>query len=783
MEQDRALRVLEFTKIREMLAQHAVTEEGRQRCLELTPYHDPGDVNHALAETEEAVVLLTYLGQNPLVSYPDVRESIVRAQKGACLSPRMLLDVSAFLRAARAARSALVRDRDDTPILTGLASRLTVLERVETDINDAILSEEEIADRASTELYQIRRQIRGANERMRDKLNQMIRSSSFAKNLQDTIITMRGDRYCIPVKAECRANVPGLVHDQSASGATLFIEPMFVVELGNDLKQLYAREQQEITRILQALSDSLAPYGEALEGNLALLRELDFAFAKGLLGRQMRAVLPKINREGRLKIVRGRHPLIDPEKVVPSDLWLGQDFTTLIITGPNTGGKTVTLKTVGLFTLMAQAGLEVPAELGTELAVFDHVYADIGDEQSIEQSLSTFSAHMTNIVSILQKVEDNDLVLFDELGAGTDPTEGAALAQSILNELLGRKIRTMATTHYSELKAFALSTPGVENASVEFDVESLRPTYRLSIGIPGKSNAFEISRKLGLSERLIDSAKELLSKEDVRFEDVIANAEYHRQIAEREREMAEETRRETVRLRNEAEKLRKEIEQSRDKSMQKAKAEARRVLENARREADGIIGELKSMKKQVQIPEHELQKLKKRMDENIDAVSEGIGEAGGIGFTPPKTVRVGENVEIVHLKTKAVVLGLPDSKGEVQVQAGIMKMKVPLKQLRVVEQEKPKASKVMRSAAAARTVPMEADVRGMNLEEATEAVDAYLADAVLAGLNEVSIIHGKGTGVLRTGIQKHLKRHLNVKSFRDGMYGEGEQGVTVVTLK
>ena len=783
MEQDRALRVLEFTKIREMLAQHAITEEGKQRCLELTPYHDLGDVNHALAETEEAVVLLTYLGQNPLVSYPDVRESIARAQKGACLSPRMLLDISAFLRAARAARSALVRDRDDTPILTGLASRLTVLERVETDINDAILSEEEIADRASTELYQIRRQIRGANERMRDKLNQMIRSSSFAKNLQDTIITMRGDRYCIPVKAECRANVPGLVHDQSASGATLFIEPMFVVELGNDLKQLYAREQQEITRILQALSDSLAPYGEALEGNLALLRELDFAFAKGLLGRQMRAVLPKINREGRLKIVRGRHPLIDPEKVVPSDLWLGQDFTTLIITGPNTGGKTVTLKTVGLFTLMAQAGLEVPAELGTELAVFDHVYADIGDEQSIEQSLSTFSAHMTNIVSILQKVEDNDLVLFDELGAGTDPTEGAALAQSILNALLGRKIRTMATTHYSELKAFALSTPGVENASVEFDVESLRPTYRLSIGIPGKSNAFEISRKLGLDERLIDGAKELLSKEDVRFEDVIANAEYHRQIAEREREMAEETRKETVRLRNEAEKLRREIEQSKDKSMQKAKAEARRILENARREADGIIGELKAMKKQAQIPEHELQKLRKRMDDNLDAVSEGIGEANGIGFTPPKTVRVGENVEIVHLKTKAVVLSLPDSKGEVQVQAGIMKMKVPLKQLRVIEQEKPKASKVMRSTAAAKTVPMEVDVRGMNLEEATEAVDTYLADAVMAGLNEVSIIHGKGTGILRTGIQKHLKHHLNVKAFRDGMYGEGEQGVTVVTLK
>ncbi|MDD3335670.1 MAG: endonuclease MutS2 [Eubacteriales bacterium] len=784
MEPNRALRVLEFNKIRDMLSANAITDAGKAKCQSLLPYTDLSEVRRALDETEEATVLLTYLGGNPLVSFPDVRESIVMAQKGACLSPRMLLDISSFLRAARAARTALVKERDDTPILTGLAARLTTQESIENDINNAILSEEEIADRASSELYQIRRQIRSANERMREKLSQMIRSSSFSKNLQDSIITMRGDRYCIPVKAECRANVPGLVHDQSASGATLFVEPLFVVELGNDLKQFRAKEQMEITRILQALSDSLSPFAEALKDNLDLLAQLDFAFAKGLLARQMRAVLPKMNHNGFIKIVRGRHPLIDPEKVVPSDLWLGDAFTTLIITGPNTGGKTVTLKTVGLFTLMAQAGLQIPADFGTELAVFDHVYADIGDEQSIEQSLSTFSAHMTNIVDIINAMGDNDLVLFDELGAGTDPTEGAALAQSILTALLKRKIRAMATTHYSELKVFALSTPGVENASVEFDVESLRPTYRLSIGIPGKSNAFEISRKLGLPEGLIDSAKELLSKEDVRFEDVIANAEYHRQIAEREREMAEETRRETVKLRNEAESLRREIEQSKDKSMQKAKAEAKRVLENARREADGIIGELKAMKKQAQTPEHEVQRLKKRMEDGIDALSEGLSANSDTNFTPPKSVRVGENVEIVHLKTKGTVLSLPDSKGELQVQAGIIKMKVHLSQLRALEATKPKASMVMNKVnTAARTVPMEIDLRGMNLEEAIGEVDTYLADATLAGLNEVSIIHGKGTGVLRTGIQRHLRKHMNVKSFRDGMYGEGEQGVTVVTLK
>ncbi|MDD3212914.1 MAG: endonuclease MutS2 [Eubacteriales bacterium] len=784
MEPERVLRVLEFTKIRDRLAAYCVTPMGAEVCLSLTPYREYAEVNRALNETEEASVLIAYLGGQPLIWFGDVREQLTLAGKGAALSPKALLDVAGCLRAARAARTTLVKEREDTPILTGLASRLTTLSALEQEISDAILGEDEIADRASAELSQIRRKIRSANERMREKLNQMIHSQSFSKYLQDSIITLRGDRYCIPVKAEYRANVPGLVHDQSSSGATLFVEPMAAVELGNDLKQLRVKEQQEIQRILQALTDQLAPHTDELRTNIDILNHLDFAFAKGLLAKEMRASLPKLNTRGYVKLIRARHPLIDPQTVVPTTLWLGDDFTTLVVTGPNTGGKTVTLKTVGLLTLMAQAGLHVPAELGTEIAVFDHVYADIGDEQSIEQSLSTFSSHMKNIVEIMQNVTERDLALFDELGAGTDPTEGAALAQTILNRLLSLRVRTIATTHYSELKAFALSTRGVENASVEFDVATLRPTYRLSIGIPGKSNAFEISRRLGLSQDLIDSAKQLISQNDVRFEDVIANAEYHRQIAEKERKMAEETHQETVALRNEAEKLRREMEQSREKSMRKAKEDAKRVMENARREAESIISDLKTLKKQAQTPEHEVQALRKRMEKGIDALSEGLSQPSDAHFTPPKTVRVGENVEIVNLKTRGTVLAVPDHKGEVQIQAGIMKLKAHLSQLRVVEPPKTSQTNISaKTGAAKRTVPLELDVRGMAQDEALPEVDRYLDEATLAGLHEVSIIHGKGTGVLRTGIQRHLKGHMDVKSFRLGAYGEGEDGVTVVTLK
>lgn len=787
MMKERTLRVLEFTKIRDMLTEKALTPLGAEKCQALVPSTNFQEISEWQEETEEALVVLTYVGGHPMASFSDVRPYLALCDKGATLSPKALLEIATLMRACRTARSALVTERDNTPRLKEKASLLGSFRNLEDDITTAILSEDEIADKASNELANIRRHLRGATERIKERLNSMIRSSAYQKYLQDPILTMRNDRYVLPVKAEYRASVPGLVHDQSASGATLFIEPMAAVEMGNELKQWEAKEKQEIERILAALSAEVAPYAVQLKENLELLAELDFAFAKGLLSRDMSGVTPKMNRDGFINIIRGRHPLIDREKVVPSNLWMGREFTTLIITGPNTGGKTVTLKTVGLFTLMAQAGLHVPADLGTELAVFQQVFADIGDEQSIEQSLSTFSGHMTNIVGIMNEVTADDLVLFDELGAGTDPTEGAALAQTILTALLRKQVRTLATTHYSELKAFALSTPGVENASVEFNVETLRPTYRLSIGVPGKSNAFEISRKLGLSEGLIDEAKKLLSTEDKRFEDVIANAEYHRQVAEKERKLAEQAAAETTKLRDEAEFLRREMEAKREASLRKAKDEARRILENARRESESVMRELKQMKKSAASgPDMQAAALRKRLEDGIDSLSEGLAQKADRVDKPPKTLKVGDEVEILNLKTRGVVLSAPDAKGEVQLQAGIVKLKAHISQLRLVKEEptkKQKSSFHAETGAMTRTVPMECDVRGMALDEAIPVVDQYLDEAVLASLTEVSIIHGKGTGVLRSGIQQHLRRHPHVKSFRLGVYGEGESGVTVVTLK
>ena len=506
MMKERTLRVLEFTKIRDRLASKAMTDMGRERCEALVPSSNITEIQRMQAETEEATVILQYVGASPLVPFSDVRASLTLAEKGATLSPKALLEVAALMQSARAARKALDTERDNTPILKELAQRLSTLHNVEQDITNAIISEDEIADRASNELMDIRRHLRGANERIKEKLNQMIRSSAFQKYLQDPIVTMRNDRYCLPVKAEYRGSVPGLVHDQSSTGATLFIEPMAAVEMGNELKTWAAKEKQEIERILAALSAEIAPYADQLRETVETLAELDYIFAKGMLSREMNAVSPKLNRNGYINIIRGRHPLIDREKVVPSNLWMGKDFTSLIITGPNTGGKTVTLKTVGLLTLMAQAGLQVPADLGTELAVFEQVFADIGDEQSIEQSLSTFSGHMTTIVSIMHEVTPDDLVLFDELGAGTDPTEGAALAQAILQRLLNIRVRTLATTHYSELKAFALSTKGLRTLpSSSMWRRCARPTACLlacrASPTPLKSAAVWVCRKTSLTTR------------------------------------------------------------------------------------------------------------------------------------------------------------------------------------------------------------------------------------------------------------------------------------------
>ena len=786
---ERTLRVLEYNKIKAMLIAQAMTENGKILCDSLLPMTDLKEIIVAQEETEEAVVVITYIGSNPLVSFGSIQSYVSLANKGATLSPKALLMIAQTLRASKNARNVLVTDRENTPRLTQLASNLQTFRSLEQDITGAILSEEELADSASPTLFDIRRHLRIANDKVREKLYSMVHGSQFSKYMQESIITVRNGRHVIPVKAEHKGSVPGLVHDQSATGATLFIEPLAVVELTNQVREWQVKEQAEIERILAAFSSMVADNSELILNNVSILTHIDFVFAKACLSREMNAIVPKLNDKGIIKLVRVRHPLLNPSTVVPCDLWLGEDFTGLIVTGPNTGGKTVTLKTVGLLTLMAQSGLQVPGALGTELAVFDQVFADIGDEQSIEQSLSTFSSHMTNIVSILENVSNNDLVLFDELGAGTDPTEGAALAQVILEYLRERGIATVATTHYSELKAYALTTPRIENASAEFDVQTLRPTYRLSIGVPGKSNAFEISKRLGLPETFIHSAKELLSHETLRFEDVIANAEYHKQVAEKERKLAEEAKQETVRLRNEAEKLFEDMEERERNATRKAKDEARRILETARREADSIIAELKQLRKNAAVPGHDVSSLKKRLEDNIDSTAVGIQIRRKNQNSQNHPLRKGDIVKILTIDSQGTILGEKDAKGEFLVQAGIMKMKVHESKLELIEQEKPKkspkskSSVTLRHNSAGKTTSLSCDVRGHALDEALPVVDSYLDEAVLSGYREVTIVHGKGTGILRSGITQHLRRHQHVKSHRLGQYGEGEDGVTIVTLK
>ena len=780
---EKSLRTLEFTKIRDQLAVLALTPPGQARCHALFPFDSLNAVERAQQETEEALLVLLRLGASPLIPFKDVGASLELANKGSTLSPRALLDIAESLRAAQAARGALLKDDETrTPQLAALAGQLTVDRPLERAIADALISEEEVADNASPQLADIRRHMRQCNDRIRDKLQSIAHGSESAKYLQDGLVTVRGGRYVLPVRQEYRSMVPGLVHDQSSTGATLFIEPMAVVEAGNELKLWQAKERQEIERILAMLSSQVGDRYSELSLNLEILVELDFRFAKGALAKEMRAIRPKINSRGYLRLVNVRHPLIPVNQVVPLNLWLGDDFTALVITGPNTGGKTVALKTVGLITLMALAGLHVPGQLGTEVALFSSVFADIGDEQSIEQSLSTFSSHMSNIVSIFRDADSGDLVLFDELGAGTDPTEGAALAQAILARMLKQNIRVVATTHYSELKAYALSTPGAENASVEFDLATLSPTYRLSIGIPGKSNAFEISRRLGLGDSVIKDAQSLLSQETLMFEDVIASAETQRQAARREREQAEEAHQESLRLRQEAKELHREMADLRAGARQKARDEARRIVEKAKRESALLLETLRNMK----VPDQNaINRLRRGMESLQDELSGGLDETMPSQALTAADLTVGDPVRLAVTNSEAVLLSLPDTKGEVQVQAGMIKMRVPLDQLRRADKPAAKTRSVVRAstASADRTVKMECDVRGMTLDEAMMAVDSYLDSAVMASLHEVFIIHGKGTGALRSGLKTHLKKHPLVSGMRAGQYGEGEAGVTVVTLK
>ena len=781
------LETLEYDKITAMLETHARCQIGKERARKLEPLTELAELNAELDLTSEAEAVLFRLGQSPIDEFPDTRDTLKRIKAVSALSMRELLDIASCLRAIRIAKSALTKESDQMR-LAAMAVNLPSYKFIEDELNRCILNEDEMFDGASPALSRIRRELRVANEKVREKLNSMIRSSTCQQYLQDPIITMRNGRFVIPVKQEYRKQIPGLIHDQSGSGQTLFIEPAAVVELGNTFKKLLAQERDEIERILSELTSMVAPYGEDIYNALILLGEIDLRFAKAQLARDMNAVRPEMNDELRIRIVRGRHPLLDKAKAVPIDIWLGEDFKTLIITGPNTGGKTVTLKTVGLFTLMAQAGMFVPADVGTRLGVFKNVYADIGDEQSIEQSLSTFSSHMTRLVGILKNADDKSLVLLDELGAGTDPIEGAALAMSILETLYGRRSTTLATTHYSEIKAFALARDGMENASMEFDIDKLCPTYRLFIGIPGKSNAFEISKRLGLDDDVINRAKQFLKGEDVRFEDVISGAESQRRIAEQERKLAEQARAELDALRAEVEKEKKKLEETKKGYQAKAREDARRVVADTKREMERLIVQIRSMKSINQSEaDRVIQASRDAVRERENALVEPEKKVVDMSVAP-KSVNPGDEVRIVSLENKkATVLKKPDAKGDVLVQAGIMKIAVRLDDLRLLNEPAKKGPQTDAAAGKVtlgdKSVGLSIDVRGKLVDEAIIEVDRYLENAAMNGLNEVMIIHGKGTGALRAGIQSYLKTHRLVESFRQGAYGEGDAGVTAVTIK
>lgn len=781
----RVLKTLEYDKILAMLKERASCCISRELVDTMEPSGDFDTVERELKLTAEAETLFYKTGRSPVDDFPDMRHCLERMHAALFLSTGELLGIASCLKAARIAKDILAKEVGEESYLYNLAGLLITHRSAEEEINRCIINEDEIFDGASPTLARIRRAMRLANEKVREKLNSMIRSTAYQKYLQEPIITIRNGRFVIPVKQEYRQQVPGLIHDQSSSGATLFIEPSAVVELGNEYKKLLAEEADEIERILTELTAMLAPYADEIREDLNIMGQIDLVFAKAKLSRELNAVMPRLNRNNYVRIVRGRHPLIPADRVVPIDIWVGRDYRSLIITGPNTGGKTVTLKIVGLFALMVQSGIFVPANEGSEFPVFEHIYADIGDEQSIEQSLSTFSSHMKNIVGILDKADENSLVLLDELGAGTDPIEGAALAMSILEELNDRHCICVSTTHYSEIKAIAMTHEGMENASMEFDIDRLCPTYRLYIGIPGKSNAFEISSRLGLPNSIIDKAKGFLKGEDVRFEDIISSAQSQHRIAEEERKMAEEARAELEKLRADAERERRKLDEDRNRLQAKAKEDAKRIVADTKREMEKLIVEIRSIK---DIDRSAADRVIQAARDTLRATETAVNEKETIkkedNTMPPKTVRAGDTVNIVTLDQKATVLSAPDSKGEVMVQAGVMKLNVKLKDIRLIEEKKaaaPTSGKV--GLGAGKQVGLELDVRGMLVDEANIIVDRYLDDAYNAGLSEVNIIHGKGTGALRTGIQAFLKRHPLVKGYRMGSYGEGDAGVTVVTLK
>ena len=785
---EKSIQTLELPRVLEKLAEQAVTEEGKDRCLALRPLTDADDVQRALDETTAAVNMTALRGSPSFSGVKPVRASLQRADMGGALNTRELLDIAAVLRSARSAKEYGEGEGDRTKTcIDHLFRSLTANRFLEDKITGAIVGEGEIADAASPELAAIRRHIRATASKVRDILNKLI-SSNQAKYLQDAIITQRNDRFVVPVKSEHKNDVPGLVHDVSSSGSTFFIEPMGVVKANNELKELQSREEKEIERILAELSAECAQFKEDIAQDYDLLILLDVIFAKARLAYRMRGAAPRLDGKG-LYLRKARHPLLDPNKAVANDLMLGEQFDTLVITGPNTGGKTVTLKTIGLLTLMAQCGLHIPVGDGSCVKVFRRVLSDIGDEQSIAQSLSTFSSHMVNIVGILEQADDETLILFDELGAGTDPIEGAALAAAIIESAREMGALVAATTHYAELKVYAMTTPGVENASCEFDVDSLAPTYRLLIGIPGKSNAFAISQRLGLPKEIIQKAAARIDAENVRFEDVLTQLDEQRQEMEREKEAAAKLRREMEETAKASREYKAQLEAQRLKAVEKAQAEARAILDEARNTADQVFQELNDMRRR-QRKEEDWQ----RVNDERAALRHRLNEAEGkLGQrpeepAPPPTrpARAGDTVELLKMGTRATVIAV-NKDGSLQLQAGILKVSAKQDEVRVVEGESAKSAKkvVARAEHKLRSLGAspEVDLRGMMTDEAIGALDLFLDNAVLGKLNEVRIIHGKGTGAVRKAVRDHLKRSRYIKSFRPGRYGEGEDGVTIAELK
>ena len=788
----KALKVLEYDKIIQLLAEQATSDAGKKRCLELVPMTDKQLITDAQAQTADALSRIYRKGNISFGGLKDPGFQMKRLEIGGCLNAAELLSICTLLEITRRAKAYSRENRDDLPAdsLDVLFAGLEPLTPLLEEIRRCILAEDEISDDASPALHSVRRTIRNINDKIHGAMNNLLNSSTTRSYLQDAVITMRNGRYCLPVKAEYKGQVPGMIHDQSSTGSTLFIEPMSVVKLNNDLKEAFLKEQEAIEAVLAELSNLTAQYATYLLDNYRILADLDFIFAKANLAKIQNGMAPIFNTEGRIRIRQGRHPLLDPKKVVPIDVHLGDTFHLLIITGPNTGGKTVSLKTVGLFTLMGQAGLHIPAKDRSELAIFDDVYADIGDEQSIEQSLSTFSSHMTNIVSILKHATPQSLVLFDELCAGTDPDEGAALAISILDRLRQDGIRTMATTHYSEIKLYALSTTGVENACCVFSVQTLSPTYRLLIGIPGKSNAFAISSKIGLPTDLIEDAKTRITKENENFEDVIADLEQSRLTIEKEQAEINRYKEEAASLKKQLEEKQERLNRSRDRVLQEANQQAAAILKEAKDLADETIRNFHKYGKthmDASAMEKDREKIRKKMAKAQSKSS--IQKKEQINHNVPKKLRLGDSVKILSMNLKGTVHTLPDAKGNLFVQAGILRYQTNIRDLILVNDDatpavhntKTGAGKLKMSKSL--SVSPEINLIGKTVDEALMELDKYLDDAYLAHLKSVRIVHGKGTGALRKAVQGHLKRQKYVKAFHLGEFGEGDAGVTIAEFE